>query len=115
MTDNQKIIQKRISDIKKIQENIEEIEKIKKECIYAKESVFYYLYKTIGEIYNNIKPIQVYYKDDNTPFFLYEKRQTFELFNLLNLPEQTYYSKEDSWEESWNEQSSWEESMKEFL
>ena len=66
-------------------------------------------------LFGNIKPIQVYYKDDNTPFFLYEKKQPFELFNLLNLPEQPYYSKGDSWEESWNEQSSWEESMKEFL
>ena len=87
---------KRIQQIvKKIDSNIQRVEDAKMFCMFANDYILLDFYNVMSKLYNHVKPIQVYYRNNNS--FLYDKEDS--PFSILELESNNnYYSKEDSWE-----------------
>lgn len=90
-------IQKIVNKIKKIDSRIYKNKKIQDICMCTNEIVLYEFYKTIGNIYNNLKPIQVYYNYSDNQDILYDKEIPFNIIDL-EYSEKLNYSEEECWD-----------------
>ena len=65
------------------------------------ENTLFEFYKTVGKVYNNMKPIEVYYMYNRDEDILYNKETPFNIIDL-EYTERPNYLEEQCWEKDFN-------------